>query len=106
MPPALTGVQGVASLGPMNQARGSLHNILCAALCLLLLSWPDRTARAATRSTNALPSEIGRFIRDKEAHARQLEKQLNLKASEAVWDFIRSAARNAPAVTTNAFEKL
>lgn len=57
-------------------------------------------------SATSLPPEIRSFIRDKEAHARSLARELDLNISSDVWAFFATAHTGSVTDVTNAFERL
>jgi len=72
----------------------------------LCIATPSQPAQAASKSTDGLPPEIQSFIKDKEAHARDLAKKLEIDVSPDVWAYFGTAQTGQLAATTNAFERL
>ena len=79
------------------------NRLLFAAFGLLMVG---ERCDAASRSKAGLPPEMLSFITNKEAQARVLAKDLDLKVAGAVWAYFGTARTGTIAVITNAFERL
>src|SRR5262245_48222564 len=71
---------------------------------ILLVGWKGGHTTAVAQS--GLPPEIASFITNKEAQARALAKELELKISPDVWAYFKTAKAGKAIATTNAFERL
>jgi hypothetical protein len=72
----------------------------------VLLAALEFPGQAAPKSKAGLPPEIVSFIEDKETQARALAKKLDLKVSDDVWAYFRTAQTGTTDAITNAFERL
>ena len=81
------------------------HRVLPVVIGLLLVAL-EFPGQAASTSKTGLPPEIVSFIEVKETQAHVLAKKLDLKVSDDVWAYFRTAQTGTTAAITNAFERL
>jgi hypothetical protein len=100
---------GDMATNPTIRPRGNhvhqCHQLLSFMTVLISLEVCD-FGQAASVTKDGRPPEIADFIKSKEAQARALAKELDLKISPDVWAYFQTARTEKVSAVTNAFERL